>query len=230
MSGPDAVLEHRAGPCERQDCSMAPAARVFTDKSLPPEGRTLGEIVERIVSREAWDYLTVMVGDRHPPGGGSRQLVYFKIAPQALTRLNPDDMRSNAIRACLPLLDRWNSGVWIAKGRRGGPLEPPVEIPPPATGYQLVVGSLTRSVIFEPRSNYYKRIYDLRFYPAMPAPKPLPAHYREIRAMADIAFPEGWIDRRQVEVLHGVGQQFVKLKKPVPERQMMLRALGFRRD
>jgi hypothetical protein len=226
---------------------MAQADRLFTDEPLPPEGRTLGEIVKRVVSREAWDFLTDMVGDQ--PSEHSRQLQWFRITPKALVHLPPDGLYANAVRACLPIVDRWNCGAWIAKGRRGGLIEPPVGIPPPATGYQLVVGSLARSVIFEPGSNYYKRIYDLRFYsPATLTPEPPllvrhdgpieiierrdnePAHYQHIREVADLAFPRGWRHLRQVVVLKGVADQLEKLNEPVPERQMLLRALGYRKD
>jgi hypothetical protein len=150
---------------------MAPADQSSIDKSLPPEGRTLGEIVERMISREAWDFITVMLGDR--ASGHWRQLVYFKITPEALTYLEPDSLGADATRACLPILDWWNSGAWIAKGRRGSPIESPVEIPPPATGYQLIVKSLARSIMIEPGSDRKKLIYDLRFYsPITQTPDP----------------------------------------------------------
>jgi hypothetical protein len=225
---------------------MAPADQSFIDEPLPPEGRALGEIIERLISREAWDFLTEMVGDRHV-SSALRQLQWFHIPPAG--PLKPGGLHESAVCACLPLLEQWNSGAWIAKGRRGSPMEPLVEIPPPATGYKLAVGSLRRSVIFEPGSNYYKRIYDVRFYsPATltPAPPLLvkhdgpievvewrddgPAHYRYIRAMADLAFPNGWRHRRQAVVLKGVADQFQKRREPIPERQMLLRALGYRKN
>jgi hypothetical protein len=150
---------------------MAQADQSSIDKSLPPEGLTLGEIVERMISREAWDFITVMLGDR--PNGHPRQLAYFKITPEALTYLEPDSLGADATRACLPILDWWNSGAWIAKGRRGSPIEPAVEIPPPATGYQLIVKSLARSTMIEPGSDRKKLIYDLRFYsPITQTPDP----------------------------------------------------------
>jgi hypothetical protein len=213
---------------------MAPADLSFIDDALPPEGRTLGEIIERLISREAWDFLTEMVGDRHV-SSAPRQLQWFHIPPAV--PLKPGGLHESAVRACLPLLEQWNSGAWIARGRRGSPMEPPVEIPPPATGYKLAVGSLRRSVIFEPGSNYYKRIYDVRFYsPATltPAPPLLvkrdePAHYRHIRAMADLAFPDGWHHLRQAVVLKGTADQFQKRGEPVPNRDTMQRALGYRK-
>jgi hypothetical protein len=55
-----------------------------------------------------------------------------------------------------------------------------------------------------------------------------PAHYQHIRAMADLAFPNGWQDLRQVVVVYGVAEQFKKRGEKVPERQMLLRALGYR--
>jgi hypothetical protein len=147
---------------------MAPADQLFTDKPLPQEGRSLGEIVECMVSREIWDYLTVMVGDRP---GSQRQLMHFYITPKVLAHLG-DRSLANATRACLPILDQWNSGVWIAKGRRGSPVEPLVEIPPPVIGYQLIIKSLARSTMIEPGGDS-KLIYDLRFYsPATSTPEP----------------------------------------------------------
>jgi len=148
---------------------MATAKPSFTDEPLPPEGRTLGEIVERMISREAWDFLTETVGDRP----GSRQHITCQIAPRMLARLPPDHMWACAIRACLPIFDRWNSGVWIVKGRRGSPIEPPIEIPPPATGYDPIIKSFVRSTMIEPGSGGSKLIYDLRFYsPVTPMPGP----------------------------------------------------------
>src|SRR5262249_10869034 len=115
--------------------------------------------------------------------------------------------------------------------------------------YQLVVGSLVRSVIFEPGSNYYKRIYDLCFYStATVTPEPPllvkhdgpieiierrhnePAHYRRIRAMADLAFPDGWRPLRPAEVVKRFASQFQNRPERVRERQMLLRALGYRKN
>jgi hypothetical protein len=54
-------------------------------------------------------------------------------------------------------------------------------------------------------------------------------HYRHIRAMAEDAFPKGWQHQRQNVVLKGVADQFQRHREPVPERQMLLRALGYRK-
>jgi hypothetical protein len=56
----------------------------------------------------------------------------------------------------------------------------------------------------------------------------LPPHYRHIRAMAGRAFPGGWEHLRQVALLKGVADEFQKDDEPIPERNMMLRALGKR--
>jgi hypothetical protein len=230
---------------------MAPADRSFIDEPLPPEGRALGEIVGRMVSREAWDFLTIMVGDR-PAGRGPRQLRLFHITPNvARAYLETDGLCANACRACLPILDRWNSGAWIAKGRRGSPIESPVEIPPPATGYQLIVESLMRSVILEPgtgRGIGRKLICDLHFYsPATQAPKlPLlvkhdgpievierrdnePAHYAYIRELAEKAFPGKWRRLQHSRVIAAVQGLQSEAKEPVSDRDMISRACGWKK-
>jgi hypothetical protein len=55
-----------------------------------------------------------------------------------------------------------------------------------------------------------------------------PAHYRRIRAMADSVFPDGWRHRRQAHVLQGVAKQFKERGEPVPNRDTLRRALGYR--
>jgi hypothetical protein len=57
-----------------------------------------------------------------------------------------------------------------------------------------------------------------------------PPHHRHIREIADKVFPEGWGDLRQARVLQGVGNEFEKRGEKVPERQMLLRALGYRKN
>jgi len=152
---------------------MATADPKFTLSQLPAEGCTLGDIVRRSVGRKAWAFLLEMVGDQSRPS--VRQLQWFYITPRALVlRYESDGVLARATRKCLPIVERWNAGAWIAKGRRGSPIEPPVEIPPPATGYELVIRSLTHSMMIEP-GDRKKMIYDLRFYsPATLAPAPPP--------------------------------------------------------
>jgi hypothetical protein len=58
---------------------MAPADRLFTDEHLPPEGHILGEIVERMVNPEVWDFITRLVGDRPKGTGGSSQWLNFYV-------------------------------------------------------------------------------------------------------------------------------------------------------
>jgi hypothetical protein len=57
-----------------------------------------------------------------------------------------------------------------------------------------------------------------------------PVHYRHIRAMADRAFPRGWKHLQQNVVKKGVADEFQKDGEPVPKRDMLDRALGFRKD
>jgi hypothetical protein len=143
---------------------MAPAKRLFTDEAWPPEGRTLGEIVERMASLEVWDFLTKLVGDRSTGTGGSRQLLNFYLTPETLTyRAAPDGLYATAVNACLPIRDRWNSGEWLAKGRRGSVVAPLEEIPPRRIGWIMVINSLIYSRIIDP-GNDRGKIYDLRFY------------------------------------------------------------------
>jgi hypothetical protein len=79
-----------------------------------------------------------------------------------------------AVGACLPLLDAWNSGAIIAKARVGGPLEPLTDIPPPRVGYTLTVRSLLHSVVIDPtHPPNLKRYCDVRFFSPEQAAEPM---------------------------------------------------------
>jgi hypothetical protein len=162
--------------------TMAIADPAFNIADLPAEGRTLSELIERMVSREAWRLLTTFVGDRPPPRVSYPRSIYL-----AAKYIEGDNDYTAALRSCLPLIDAWNAGVLIAKGRRGSPLAPLEEIPPPRVGWTMEIASLLQSRIIEPGTLLKDRrsIYDLRFYSASVAtlesgkvavtPKPLPA-------------------------------------------------------
>ena len=67
-----------------------------------------------------------------------------------------------------PLIDQWNSGALFAKGRRGDPLAPDVEIRPP-TNWELWVVDFSNSTIADPICDGTK-MYDLRFHSAHSRP------------------------------------------------------------
>src|SRR5215831_11135741 len=90
----------------------------------------------------------------------------FRIAHDLRFPSSTDHRCRQAVDACLPFLDAWNSGTIIAKARAGGPLEPLTDIPPPRAGYTLTVRSLLRSVIIDPTDPPNpKRYFDVRFFP-----------------------------------------------------------------
>jgi hypothetical protein len=129
-------------------------------------------------------------------------------------------------------------------GRRGSPVAPLEEIPPPRTGWTMVIHSLIYSRIIDPGNDRGKLIYDLRFYSPTPKPPLLvkhdgpieiierndnePAHYRRIRAMADLAFPNGWQHERQNKVFDETAKQFKKHGEQPHSPDTMRRALGYR--
>ena len=150
---------------------------VFTNEAWPVEGRTLGEIVKRLVGPEAWQHLTAITAERAAPWLG-----YFRITDRADVLAQYGDSHvAAAVRDCLPLLDAWNSGAIIAKARESafGSL---VDIPSPVTtGYILTIDNFEYSRIVDPSSipqRMYsadelwqrpaftvRRFYDLRFWP-----------------------------------------------------------------
>jgi hypothetical protein len=91
----------------------------------------------------------------------------FRIAHDLRFPSGTDMRRRQAVDACLPFLDTWNSGTIIAKARGGGPLEPLTDIPAPRAGYTLTVKSLLNSVIVDPTTvtSTVKRYFDVRFFP-----------------------------------------------------------------
>jgi hypothetical protein len=155
---------------------MAKAAQPLALLSWPAEGRTLGEIIELLVGPDAWLLLTGYTGDRMPRAGEAYLPSLIYLTPDVATWPDAANHRPyvEAIEACLQLLDRWNAGALIAKGRRGGRLEPHVEIVPPGTNpdWQVAIRSLTRSTICDP--DRPQDIFDVRFMPpATPQPKQL---------------------------------------------------------
>jgi hypothetical protein len=115
----------------------------------PPEGRTLGDIVEQLIGSAAFSIETSYYG------------------PNAIVTVSPErktiERWYHPLEAIAqPLLQLWNSGALIAKGRRCDPFSPPIEIPPPSTVWEVRVVDFTRSVIEDPIG--LGRIYDLRFF------------------------------------------------------------------
>ena len=88
-----------------------------------------------------------------------------------------------AIKECQPLVDHWNSGALIAKGRRGDPLSLPNVIPPPSASWELYVADFSHSIIDDPIGEG-KKIYDLRFF--VPEPLPAPAKMADDEQMPTI--------------------------------------------
>lgn len=127
---------------------MGEASQLLSLDQLPPEGKTLGELVKQLVPPEVWSECTDATGERLPP--------HLK----AIAKLRAVGLKEEAI---LPLLEGWNSGTLIARGRRGDPLSPPIEIPPPSTGWDLFIVDFGRSTIQDPGGEG-KKIYDLRFF------------------------------------------------------------------
>jgi hypothetical protein len=203
---------------------------------LPAEGRTLGELIELLISPEAWILLTTRTGDRPPPpaaGRGERQLLPVYLSRERLDRFaDKNDEYAVAVRACLPLLDAWNADRLIAKGRRGSPIAPSEEIPPPRIRWTMVIESLTRSTLRDP-GNRLGKIYDLHFYPKQDVTSQRlhaePPEYANLRHAASEAFPSGWQGLRPGIVIDAAGKKLPQ-GYPVPKRDVWLRALGFRKD
>lgn len=125
---------------------MATAEQKLALLSWPPEGRTLGDLVEQLAGPKAWLLLTDTIGDRLPSAGKLYPgKICFQLTPEMLVGPCADVDRPfiEAIKSCHQLLELWNSGALTAKGRRGGRLEHPVEIVPPGkSGWQVVIYSL----------------------------------------------------------------------------------------
>jgi hypothetical protein len=146
---------------------MPPVAKADEPLSLdqwPSEGRTLGAILKQLISPALWLVLTDRTGECLP----HYLKAYAKMGLVSLVELDPladADKPTDvveAIRKCQPLLEHWKSGALIAKGRRGDPLSPAVDIRPP-TNWELWVADFSRSTIEDPVGQE-KRIYDLRFF------------------------------------------------------------------
>jgi hypothetical protein len=155
---------------------LADADQLLLLDRWPLEGRTLGAIIQQLISPASWSVLTELTGEHLPP----RLKAMAKLGLVRLVELDwqvePDEPSERpeveAIKACQPLLEHWNSGALIAKGRRGDPLTLPVEIPPPSASWELWVADFSRSIVEDPR-RVGDEIYDLRFFPK-PKPDPEP--------------------------------------------------------
>jgi hypothetical protein len=134
----------------------------------PPEGRTLSAILKQLISPASWSALTDLTGEDlplhlktfYPKLLGLVRLVEFDSLVEA--DKPTDALLVEAIKECEPLLEHWKSGALVAKGRRGDPLSPPVDIRPP-TDWELWVANFSHSTIKDPAAQG-KKIYDLRFF------------------------------------------------------------------
>ena len=149
---------------------MAEAKQKLSLSSWPPEGRTLGEIVEQMVGPSMWHLLLEITGERPAHFNSVHRIPLIADPYNRLgIAVAPTDAEPYiaAVRACLPLIDFWNAHL-IAKGRRKDPLSAPIEIVPPCTGWQVAITSLERSIIMDPAADGWpgSRIYDLRFFSA----------------------------------------------------------------
>ena len=140
-----------------KDDRVGEAGQLLSSGQFPPEGKSLGELVKQLVPPEVWSECTDATGERLRP--------HLK----AIAKLSSVGLNE----AILPLLERWNSGTLIARGRRGDPLSPPIEIPPPSTGWDLWIADFGRSTIQDPTFEG-KKIYDLRFFPSDTNARALP--------------------------------------------------------
>jgi hypothetical protein len=128
---------------------LAKADQPLSLDEWPPEGRTLADIVEQLIGPAA-SSIDVYAGEN------------------AIVTWSPDRKSIvswyNPLEAIAqPLLQLWNSGTLIAKGRRGDPLKSPIYIPPPSTVWAARVVHLKRSVIQDP-AGQGNDMYDLRFF------------------------------------------------------------------
>jgi hypothetical protein len=235
----------------------------FSDRPWPAEGRTLGEIIERLVGPEIWVYLLDWTGDRllpsttnsnhkeelKPPATrGLHAAVYtlprqrqsyelctgpawhgarfmlgtsdFRIADDLRFPSN-DHRYRQAVNACLPFLDAWNSGTIIAKARGGGPLEPLADIPAPRAGYTLTVRSLLNSVIVDSTTvtSTEKRYFDVRFFPPERALEPTPLSSAETENTSPDPFRTGTAGRPTAKeiVLAEAGRR-IRGREVLPEQ------------
>jgi hypothetical protein len=134
---------------------LATADQLLSLDQWPPEGRTLGDIVEQLVGPAVLSELTELAADRLSP------------RLKTIARWTAFDLDSIK---CQPLLRAWNSGNLIAMGRRDDPLSAPIKILPPSTVWVARVVDFTHSVIEDPIGQG-KEIYDLRFFLPEPQPK-----------------------------------------------------------
>jgi hypothetical protein len=144
----------RASPNRRQGLSPSAKGKQLLPLDIwPPEGRTLGAILRELTSPAEWSQLTKHTGELLPPHlNASGKWVIIPANP-------PDNQATTH-----PIVDIWNSGQLIAKGRRGDLLAAPETIPSPSIGYDIWVADFTRSIIRDP-TYPDKKIYDLRFFP-----------------------------------------------------------------
>jgi hypothetical protein len=126
---------------------LAHADQLLPLDNWPLEGRRLGEIIEQLVGPAAWSECTAATGELLSP--------YLRslAKPQAVG-LHAETLR--------PLLELWSSGALVARGRRGHPFSPPIEIPAPDIGWDLMFVDFGRSIIRDPIGE--GKIYDLRFF------------------------------------------------------------------
>jgi hypothetical protein len=124
----------------------------------PPEGRTLGEILEPLIDPAEWSKLIEHTGELQP------RYLNTMGRPVVIPVYPPSSPHHRELAEEIRLfLEIWISGKLIARGRRGDLLTGPTEIPPPSVGYDIVVEDFTRSVIGDP-TDPKKAIYDLRFF------------------------------------------------------------------
>lgn len=136
---------------------MAKADRELAPLLWLAEGGTLAEIIEHLTGPEGWSVLTE--ANRHWSPLIARAWV---LQQRDLGFADEADVK--AVSACLPLIDYWNAGRLIAKGRRGDPLAEPIEIAAPSVGWSVVVDNLPQSIIRDP-ANPRAQIFDVRFMP-----------------------------------------------------------------
>ena len=92
----------------------------------------MGAILRQLVSPQSWSALTERTGEKCPYLRGHSSLGPVRLGLGELVSSavagHPLKTLIMAILECGPLIDQWNSGALFAKGRRGDPLAPDVEI------------------------------------------------------------------------------------------------------
>jgi len=212
----DSVLKHRpALTTAKRGKQMAIADTASIISGWPVEGVGLNEALQRMPGFEAQ-----AAAIRHwvERGRYNRRATF--------------DLMQHCYSALLDLLA---SGALILTGYRSDKLERAIAIDAPMTQHLQIESDKDTVRLPDGSMIYTPRIYRAGTWRPKPIPVEVveqydePAHYRHIRAMADLAFPQGWRHLRQAMVLRGVADQFQKDREPVPERQMLLRALGYRK-